>query len=159
MASRSKGWFDTLGRVGVPVEHRYGSRTEAVAALDGGGCDGAGLHIPLGFAQGAALLHWQRWLVADDLMAVDVASRRQGLVVAAGNPRKGYALADLVPPDLRLINRQLGSGARLLLGTLLAQTGIAPAAITGFEQGEFTHAAVAAYVASGRATARPPSAG
>ncbi len=142
---------DTLGRAGVPVEHRYGSSTEAVAALDDGGCDVAGLHIPLGFAQGAALMHYQRWLVADDLVVVDVASRRQGLVVAAGNPRKVYELADLVRPDLRFINRQLGSGTRLLLETLLAQAGIAPAAIAGFEQGEFTHAAVAAYVASGMA--------
>ena len=139
---------DTLGRAGVPVEHRYGSSTEAVAALDDGGCDVAGLHIPLGFAQDAALMHYQRWLVADDLVVVDIATRRQGLVVAAGNPRKVYELADLVRPDLRFINRQLGSGTRLLLETLLAQAGIAPAGIAGFEQGEFTHAAVAAYVAA-----------
>jgi hypothetical protein len=72
-------------------------------------------------------------------------------VVAAGNPRKVYELADLLRPDLRFINRQLGSGTRLLLETRLAQAAIVPAAIAGFEQGAFTHAAVAAYVASGMA--------
>lgn len=142
---------DSLGRAGVPVEHRYGSSTEAVAALHDGACDVAGLHIPLGGAQATALAHYQRWLAADDLVVVDIANRRQGLVVAAGNPRKVYEVADLARPDLRFINRQLGSGTRLLLEALLEQAGIAPSAIAGYEQGEFTHAAVAAYVASGMA--------
>ena len=142
---------DALGRAGVAVEHRYGSSTEAVAALHGGACDVAGLHIPLGGVQAAALAHYQRWLTADDLVVIDIVTRRQGLVVAAGNPRKVYELVDLARPDLRFINRQVGSGTRLLLEALLAQAGIAPAAITGYEQGESTHAAVAAYVASGMA--------
>lgn len=142
---------DALGRAGASIEHRYGSSTEAVAALHDGVCDVAGLHIPLGLAQEAALAHYRRWLAADDLVVVDIATRRQGLVVAAGNPRKVYELADLLRPDLRFINRQLGSGTRLLLETLLAHAGIVPAAIAGFERGEFTHAAVAAYVASGMA--------
>ena len=142
---------EALGRAGVSVEHRYGSSTEAVAALHDGACDVAGLHIPLGWAQEAALAHYRRWLAADDLVVVDIATRRQGLVVAAGNPRTVYELVDLLRPDLRFINRQSGSGTRLLLETLLAQAGVVPSAIAGYERGEFTHAAVAAYVASGMA--------
>lgn len=142
---------DALGRAGVPVEHRYGSSTEAVAALHDGACDVAGLHIPLGPAQAAALAHYRRWLDGDDLVVIDIAHRRQGLMVAAGNPRKVYELADLARGEVRFINRQVGSGTRLLLETMLAQAGISPEAIAGFEQGEFTHAAVAAYVASGMA--------
>jgi hypothetical protein len=46
---------DALGRAGASIEHRYGSSTEAVAALHDGVCDVAGLHIPLGLAQEAAL--------------------------------------------------------------------------------------------------------
>lgn len=140
-----------LGRAGVPVEHRWGSSTEAVAALHDGACDVAGLHIPLGPAQAAALAHYARWLEGDDLVVIDLATRRQGLMVAAGNPRRVYELADLARNELRFINRQVGSGTRLLLETMLAQAGTAAAAISGFEQGEFTHAAVAAYVASGMA--------
>ena len=122
-----------------------------MAALHDGACDVAGLNIPLGWAQEAALAHYRRWLAADDLVVVDIASRRQGLVVAAGNRRKGYELVDLLRPDLRFINRQSGSGTRLLLETLMAQAGVVPSAIAGYERGEFTHAAVAAYVASGMA--------
>ena len=118
-----------LARAGVPVEHRYGSSTEAVAAL----------------------AHYARWLAGDDLVVIDLATRRQGLMVAAGNPCRVYEISDLARGELRFINRQVGSGTRLLLETMLAQAGIASAAIAGFEQGEFTHAAVAAYVASGMA--------
>ena len=132
----------------MPLEHRYGSSAGAVAALHDGDCDFAGLHIPPGLAQGAALAHCQRWLAADDLAVVDIASRRQGWVVAAGNPRKVYELAR---PDQRFINRQLGSGTRLLLKILLELMGIAPSASAGFGQGELAHAAVVAYVASGMA--------
>lgn len=142
---------DALGRAGVPVEHRYGSSTEAVAALREGACDVAGLHIPLGPAQAAALAHYARWLDGDDLVVIDLATRRQGLMVAAGNPCKVYEVADLARGAPRFINRQVGSGTRLLLETMLEQAGITTAAIAGFEQGEFTHAAVAAYVASGMA--------
>ena len=140
-----------LARAGVPVEHRYGSSTEAVAALRDGACDVAGLHIPLGPAQAAALAHYARWLAGDDLVVIDLATRRQGLMVAAGNPCRVYEISDLARGELRFINRQVGSGTRLLLETMLAQAGTASAAIAGFEQGEFTHAAVAAYVASGMA--------
>ena len=62
-------------------------------------------------------------------------------------------LPDLARPDVRFINRQRGSGTRFLLDCLLDDAGIDPARIAGFEQGEFTHAAVAAYVASGMADA------
>ena len=143
--------IDALVAGGLRVEHRYDSSTAAAAALHDGACDAAAFHIPLGPAQPAVLAHYARWLDADDLQLIDIATRRQGLVLAAGNPKKIYELADLVRPDVRFINRQAGSGTRLLLEAVLEQAGIATAAIAGFEQGEFTHAAVAAYVASGMA--------
>jgi len=54
---------------------------------------------------------------------------------------------------VRFINRQPGSGTRVLLDLLLAEAGIAPTQLRGHEQCEFTHAAVAAFVASGMADA------
>jgi molybdate transport repressor ModE-like protein len=140
-----------LGRQGLMVEHRYGSSTEAAAALHDGACDAAGFHIPEGPLQAAALAHYARWLAEPDLWVIDIATRRQGLMLPAGNPKKIYDLADLARPGLRFINRQAGSGTRFLLEGLLERAGVAPANISGFEQGEFTHAAVAAFVASGMA--------
>lgn len=74
-------------------------------------------------------------------------------MVRAGNPKEVFALADLARPDVRFINRPVGSGTRLLLENLLGAQHIDPAAIAGFEQTEDTHAAVAAYIASGMADA------
>jgi len=54
---------------------------------------------------------------------------------------------------VRFINRQRGSGTRFLLDCLLEKEAIDPERINGYEQGEYTHAAVAAYVASGMADA------
>lgn len=142
---------DALGQQGLAVERKYGSSTEAAAALRDRACDAAGFHIPTGPLQGAALAHYARWLDDTDLMVIDIATRRQGLMVAPGNPKKVYDLPDLARPGLRFINRQAGSGTRFLLEGLLTRHGVSAQAIAGFEQGEFTHAAVAAYVASGMA--------
>ena len=141
----------SLVQQGLPLEHRYDSSTAAAAALRDGACDVAAFHIPLGPLQAAALAHYGPWLADEGLQLVDIATRRQGLMVAPGNPKKLYELADLVRPGVRFINRQMGSGTRFLLEGLLQQQGLAGTAIPGFEQGEFTHAAVAAYVASGMA--------
>jgi hypothetical protein len=62
------------------------------------------------------------------------------------------SLDDLLRPDLRFVNRQHGSGTRVLLELLLADRALDPhRPSTGFDSAEFTHAAVAAYVASGMA--------
>jgi len=136
---------------GQRTEHRYSSSTAAAAALHDGACDVAGFHIPIGLVQAPVLAHYARWLDGEDLLVIDMATRRQGLMLAAGNPKKVYDLQDLQRTDVRFINRQAGSGTRLLLEALLERQGLAPEHIPGFEQGEFTHAAVAAYVASGMA--------
>ena len=54
---------------------------------------------------------------------------------------------------MRFVNRQRGSGTRLLLETMLEEEGIDAHAINGWPNEEYTHAAVAAYVASGMADA------
>jgi molybdate-binding protein len=58
---------------------------------------------------------------------------------------------DLARAGVRFINRQPGSGTRFLFDLLLQEHGIASGAIHGYEQCEYTHAAVAAFVASGMA--------
>jgi molybdate-binding protein len=77
--------------------------------------------------------------------------RTQGLIVPPGNPRKITGLKDLSRPGVRFVNRQRGSGTRILLDSLLRSQSIDPARITGYDSGEFTHAAVAAFVGSGMA--------
>jgi len=82
---------------------------------------------------------------------VALVGREQGLLTPAGNPKNLRSLADLTRPDVTFVNRQRGAGTRLLLDYHLDLMGIAPATIRGYNQEEYTHLAVAAAVASGRA--------
>lgn len=145
--------METLIAHGQAVERRYASSTAAAAALHDGHCDACGIHIPIGSQQARALAHYAQWLGGADLLVIDIATRRQGLMVAPGNPNKIYELKDLTRADVKFINRPADSGTRLLLEGLLAEQGIAGSAIHGFEQSEATHASVAACVASGLADA------
>lgn len=77
--------------------------------------------------------------------------RQQGLMVARGNPKKIQSLKDLAREAISYINRQSGAGTRVLLDYHLRLMGISPAMIKGYQQEEFTHLAVAAAIASGRA--------
>ena len=77
--------------------------------------------------------------------------REQGLLVRPGNPKRIQGLADLPREDIRFVNRQRGAGTRVLLDYHLSRLGIAFESVRGYEQEEYTHLAVAAAVASGRA--------
>ncbi len=77
--------------------------------------------------------------------------REQGLIVQKGNPKRIFSLADLQRPDVLFINRQRGSGTRVLLDYHLGRLGISSDEIKGYQQEEFTHLTVAAAVKSGRA--------
>lgn len=143
--------LEALMADGQPVARRYATSAAAAAALRDGQCDACGVHVPLGPQQGRMLAHLGQWLQGDDLQVIDIATRRQGLMVAAGNPLKIYELADLARDEVRFINRPADSGTRFLLDGLLQDQGIASSAIRGYEQSEATHAAVAACVASGLA--------
>ncbi|WP_372877201.1 substrate-binding domain-containing protein, partial [Pseudomonas sp.] len=92
----------------------------------------------------------QPWLRAEHRVITFVV-RTQGLILAPGNPLGIAGLADLQRSGLRLVNREQGSGTRMLLESLLQQAQIDSAGIDGFHNEEYTHAAVAAYVASGMA--------
>lgn len=148
----------TLSAQGVALEHRYASTVAAAAALHEGHADIAGLHLPEGPLEALARARYAPWLgetqaAKPGWQMIHIARRRQGLMLPPGNPGGISDLRDLARPDLRFINRQADSGTRLLLEGLLAQQGLSGAQIRGFEQSEFTHAAVAAYVASGMANA------
>jgi len=84
---------------------------------------------------------------------VECVGRTQGLMLAAGNPADIRGVADLVRPGLRYVNRQKGSGTRILIDYLCKKEGIDTAAIYGYEREEFTHTSVAAQIASGTADA------
>jgi len=135
----------------MPVALSYRNSLEAVAALAQGDCDLAGFHVPLGRFESTAAQRYLQWLRPDEHRLVHLAVRTQGLFVAPGNPLKLRGLADLTRPGLRFVNRPEGSGTRFLTDLLLQHQDINQRRISGYDHTEFTHAAVAAFVASGMA--------
>lgn len=94
-----------------------------------------------------------RYLEGMKVRMVHLAYREQGLMVAPGNPLGIQGLKDLARPGVRFMNRQAGSGTRVLLDFHLRELGIEPKSIQGYDQQEYTHMAVAVAVASGAADA------
>ena len=82
------------------------------------------------------------------IVLVTLARRQQGLIVPRGNPHNLHELADLLQAGVQFINRQKGSGTRVLLDFHLRQHGISPETVSGYEREEFTHMAVAAAIHS-----------
>ena len=101
------------------------------------------------------LTYVNHYLPDTPVQVVTWVGRQQGLLVRKGNPKKIESLVDLRrgshSQPLRLINRQRGAGTRVLLDYFLQKLGIGQDEIEGYEQEEYTHLAVAAAVASGRA--------
>jgi molybdate transport repressor ModE-like protein len=102
--------LEALMADGQPVARRYATSAAAAAALRDGQCDACGVHVPQGPQQGRMLAHLGQWLQGDDLQVIDIATRRQGLMVAAGNPHKIYELADLARDEVRFTNRPADVG-------------------------------------------------
>ena len=79
--------------------------------------------------------------------------RQQGLMVAKGNPLGIKAFSDIAKEGLRYVNRQKGSGTRILSDYLCKKDGLDPSSIYGYDREELTHTSVAAQIASSSANA------
>jgi putative molybdopterin biosynthesis protein len=92
-----------------------------------------------------------RHLAHVPVTVVNLAIRHQGLILAPNNPKGITGVDSLARPDVSFVNRQRGSGTRILLDHHLRTAGIEPGQIQGYGQEEMTHMGVAANVASGAA--------
>jgi putative molybdopterin biosynthesis protein len=97
------------------------------------------------------LRYIREYLPGIPVVVVALVGRQQGLFVPPGNPKGIRGLQDLSRPDVTFINRQRGAGTRVLLDYNLTILKVAPESIRGYNQEEYTHLAVAAAIASGRA--------
>ncbi len=140
-----------IGDGDTAVDVRYVSNRHSLQALVEDACDLSGVHVPQGELRRRSLAAMREWLDPDQHRIVRFVTREVGLMVKRNNPLRIASLQDLTRPELRFINRDHDSGTRLLFDQLLSLNGIDPTRINGAQQVEFTHAAVAAYVASGMA--------
>ncbi len=120
-------------------------------ALEEDRADMAGTHL-LDEATGEYNLPFiKRILPGREIVVVNLVYRVQGLMFAAGNPRQITGLANLRKPDVVFINRQKGSGTRVLLDMQLKRLGIATHEIKGYDVEANTHLAVGLAIAQGKA--------
>lgn len=135
----------------IDVDFRYVTNQNSLVSLAHDSCDLAGMHLPQGDLRKRAIAASKGWLAPATHRVVGFVTREVGLIVARGNPLGITGVERLLDPKIRFVNRDPDSGTRQLFEHLLAQHQLDGASINGYEQIEHTHAAVAAYVASGMA--------
>lgn len=134
------------------LDVRFMGSVDAIRALNEGRCVMAGFHTLTQPGKGSLTEQTYRPLLKPGLhKIIGFAQRHQGLMVAAGNPLGLHTMADLAKPGVRLINRAIGTGTRVLLDELLAQAQLSPSALAGYEDTESSHTAVAQAIAAGSA--------
>jgi molybdate-binding protein len=138
-------------RKGLKLELSFMGSLHALEQYAAGRMDVAGFHVPLGAQHEGDYGLFLRSLRARSDRLVQFVDREQGLIVPRGNPERLKTVRDIADKQLRFVNRQRGSGTRLLIDGLLEDEGIDVARVVGYVNEEFTHAAVAATVASGGA--------
>jgi len=148
-----EGLMHAAEHSGLSVDLRYRTAVEALVSLSRDECDLAGFQVPDGEFEQAILQHYRPWLDASRHCLIYLARRETGLFLQPGNPRGIASLQDLARPEVRFVNRQVGSSTRLLLSLMLRKLNIDPASIRGYETSEFTHMAVAAHIVGGMADA------
>lgn len=138
---------------GVSISSSHVGSMGGLMAIKKGGCHMAGSHL-LDPKDGSYNISYiQKYLPHIPVRVVNLVMREQGLILPKGNPDQVKGLEDLSLKQLEFMNRQPGSGTRILLDYKLKELGISPADILGYENDEYTHMSVAVAVLSGRVSA------
>jgi molybdate-binding protein/DNA-binding transcriptional regulator YhcF (GntR family) len=120
-------------------------------ALQEGRADLAGIHL-LDEETGKYNYPYVKHILPGiEVAVVHLAYRVQGFILPKGNPKQLKGLEDLKRPDVTMVNRQKGSGTRILLDLKLRQLGIPSDKIKGYQHELDTHIAVATSVVEGKA--------
>ncbi len=95
----------------------------------------------------------KKYFPKGDVKLVRCVGRQQGLMLSAGNPQNIQKFSDIAKPGVRYVNRQKGSGTRILVDYLCSKEHLDVSRIYGYDREELTHTSVAAQIASGSADA------
>jgi molybdate-binding protein/DNA-binding transcriptional regulator YhcF (GntR family) len=136
---------------GYTLQLNFTGSLGGLIALAEGKADLAGSHLWDEESDSYNLPFVRRLFPGKRVALVNLARRRLGLIVPAGNPAKITGLVDLVRPGLRFVNRQPGSGTRVWLDASLHRAGLPVEDIQGYNLEKMTHSAVAQVVAEDQA--------
>jgi putative molybdopterin biosynthesis protein len=93
----------------------------------------------------------KKYLGDRNITLITLVHRQQGFIIQQGNPKRIKSIRDLAGGDITFINRQAGSGTRVLLDYELNKKNLTADDIHGYDYEEYTHMAVAVAVLSGKA--------
>ena len=137
------------GRKNLTLSSSHVGSMGGLMAIKKGGCHLAGSHL-LDTQDGSYNISYVKKYLPDmKVKLVHLVLRDQGLILPRGNPKTIKNIEDLSRKDITFLNRQAGSGTRILLDYRLKQLGIDPSDVNGYKNEEFTHMSVAVAVQSG----------
>lgn len=122
-----------------------------IVAVSKGLCHMAGTHLLDEETGDYNISYIKRYVKGLKAVLVNLCYRQQGLIVQKGNPKSIENIHDLLRDDVTFVNRQKGSGTRVLLDYQLRRLGLNPSRISGYDNEEYTHMAVAVSVLSKKA--------
>ncbi len=158
------GCDPSLALVGAHLMRRYpsyrlhwvqGGSLSALRALARGEVHAAGTHLRDPETGEENIPYVRRELAGRRVTVVTLSRWQQGLIVARGNPKGIREVADLLRPDVTIVNREPGSGGRTLLDARLIAAGGLPESVNGYGRELASHMAVAEAIAAGHADVGP----
>ncbi|MDF2501639.1 MAG: metal-binding protein [Anaerosporomusa subterranea] len=129
----------------------YVGSIDGLMSLYRGTADAATAHLWDSDSNSYNVPYIRRLLPGHHTVIINLAYRTAGFYVAKGNPKSILDWQDLSKPDVRFVNRERGSGARVLLDEKLQILSVDHATIAGYNHEEMSHFAVASVVARGEA--------
>ncbi|NRD77862.1 helix-turn-helix transcriptional regulator [Bacillus sp. BRMEA1] len=129
----------------------FSGSLNSLFSMYNGECDIVSLHLYDGDTGKYNLPYVKKILVGSPIILMNLLLRKAGFYVKKGNPLNITSWADLNREDLTIINREKGSGARILLDEQLRINGISPRNVRGYQHEETNHLSVASAVSTGMA--------
>lgn len=103
------------------------------------GCDVVSVHLYDGETEQYNLSYVKRILVSQPFIIINLICRKAGIYVQQGNPPNIKDWSDLANPKISIVNREKGSGARVLLDEQLRINRISPDLIKGYKNELTSH--------------------
>lgn len=128
----------------------YAGSLDSLIAMYLGEADIVSTHLLDGDTLQYNIPYIRKLLVSQSFIVIHLLGRRAGLFVAKGNPYQIRDWKDLAKTGLKLINREKGAGARVLLDEQLRLNGISKNQINGYEEIQTSHFGVASSIANGK---------
>ena len=138
-----------LQQEGIRTARTYLASFEGLLSLYQGNVHAAACHLFDGTAHNVGYV--RHLMPGVPAVLINLSYRTQGFYVQTGNPKGIRGWEDLGRKDLRVLNRRVGSSARILLDVHLKQMGIDPARVNGYDRIMKSHLTMAAAIAEGEA--------